>query len=160
MRLAGSAKYWIASAAWVAVISFLSTDGYSSDNTASFILPVLRWLFPHASTDTLHIMHALIRKTAHITEYFILSALLFIAQRGDDRGWKPRWAILAIVLCAGYASFDEFHQSFVPGRTAWPWDSLIDMTGASMAQFAIWVRESWARKKKMRATTRAIPGKE
>lgn len=135
----GSAKYWIASAAWATLISFLSTDTFSSDNTAGFILPVLRWLFPHTSLETLQIMHAVVRKTAHLTEYFILSTFLFFAQRGGNRGWKLRWAIGAIALCAGYASLDEFHQSFVPSRTASPWDSLIDTTGASIAQCVVWI---------------------
>ena len=139
MRLSTAAKYWIVSAVWAAVISILSTDTFSSDNTSRFILPMLRWLFPRASLETLHIMHAVIRKTAHLTEYFILSTLLFLAQRGDERGWKLRWAIWAIAMCAGYAALDEFHQSFVPSRTASPWDSLIDTTGASVAQCVIWI---------------------
>jgi VanZ family protein len=135
----GSAKYWIASAVCAAVISFLSTDTFSSENTSRLIVPALRWLFPHASVDTLHILHAVVRKAAHLTEYFLLSTLLFLAQRGNERGWKLRWAILAVVMCAGYASLDEFHQSFVPSRTASPWDSVIDTTGASVAQCAIWI---------------------
>ena len=134
-----SAKYWIVCAVWAAVISGLSTDTFSSEHTSRFILPALRWLFPHASMDTLEIMHAVIRKSAHITEYFILSTLLFLAQRGDNRGWKLRWAVWTIAMCAGYAALDEFHQSFVPSRTASPWDSLIDTTGASVAQCVIWI---------------------
>jgi VanZ family protein len=89
--------------------------------------------------ETLEMMHAVIRKTAHLTEYFILSIFLFLAQRGGDDGWKLRWAIWAIIICAGYASLDEFHQSFVPSRTASPWDALIDTTGASLAQVAAWI---------------------
>jgi VanZ family protein len=89
--------------------------------------------------DMLHLMHAVIRKAAHLTEYFILSTLLFLAQRGNERGWTLRWAIWAIVMSAGYASLDEFHQSFVASRTASPWDSVIDSTGASVAQCAIWI---------------------
>lgn len=144
MRLSTSVKYWIASAVWAVVISTLSTDTFSSEHTSRFILPVLRWLFPHAGPDALEIMHAVIRKTAHLSEYFILSTLLFLAQRGDNRWWKLRWAVWAIVMCAGYAALDEFHQSFVPSRTASPWDSLIDTTGASVAQAVIWM---WHRAK-------------
>ncbi len=44
------------------------------------------------------------------------------------------WALLAIVLVAGYASLDEFHQSFVPGRTAAVGDVLIDTSGGVAAQ--------------------------
>jgi len=142
VRLSTGAKYWMTSAMWAVVISILSTDSFSSEHTSRFILPVLRWLFPHAGMETMEVMHAVIRKTAHLTEYFILGIFLFLAQRGEDRGWKLRWAIWAIVMCAGYASLDEFHQSFVPSRTASPWDALIDTTGGSIAQGVFWI---WCR---------------
>ena len=100
---------------------------------------MLRWLFPHASLDSIELMHGLIRKMAHLTEYFILSILLMHGLRGEDRGWKLRWAIWAVVIAAGYASFDEFHQSFVPSRTASPWDALLDTLGASVAQGFLWL---------------------
>jgi VanZ family protein len=139
VRLSTGVRYWLASALWATVISILSTDSFSSEHTSGFIIPALRWIFPHANIDTLQIMHAVIRKTAHLTEYFILGTFLFLAQRGGNRGWNLRWAIWAIVMCAGYASLDEFHQVFVPSRTASPWDALIDTTGASVAQCAFWI---------------------
>jgi len=139
-----SAMYWVASGLWATVISILSTDSFSSEHTSGYIIPALRWIFPHASMDTLEIMHAVIRKTAHLTEYFILGIFIFLAQRGANHGWKLRWAIWAIVMCAGYAALDEFHQSFVPSRTASPWDALIDTTGASIAQCVVWI---WQRGK-------------
>jgi VanZ family protein len=104
----------------------------------------LRWIFPHAGPETLELLHAVIRKTAHLTEYFILSILLHRALRGNDRDWKLKWAIWAIVIAAAYASLDEFHQSFVPSRTASPWDALLDTVGASVAQIAL---KLWTRKK-------------
>ncbi len=38
------------------------------------------------------------------------------------------------------AALDEFHQSFVPSRTASPWDALLDTTGAAAAQIFLWLR--------------------
>jgi VanZ family protein len=137
--------YLVASGLWATLISILSTDSFSSEHTSGYIIPALRWIFPHASMETLEIMHAVIRKTAHLSEYFILATFLFLAQRGETKGWKLRWAIWAVVLCAGYASLDEFHQSFVPSRTASPWDALIDTIGASAAQCVFWV---WYRTRK------------
>jgi VanZ family protein len=130
-------KNWLPAIAWACVISFLSTDVFSSDHTSRFIIPVLHLLIPQASAETLELMHAIIRKTAHLTEYFIFSILLMRALRGQERGWRLRWAIWAVVLAAGYASFDEFHQSFVPSRTASPWDALLDTVGASTAQIMV-----------------------
>jgi VanZ family protein len=127
-------KYWLPALAWAGLISSLSTDAFSSNHTSVVIVPVLRWLFSHASTETIEWMHEIIRKMAHLTEYFILGVLLHRALRGDDRGWKLKWAFWAIVIAAAYASLDEFHQSFVPSRTASPWDAMLDTVGASAAQ--------------------------
>ena len=132
-------KYWLPAIVWACLISTLSTDSFSSEHTSAYILPVLRWFFPHAAPETLELMHAVIRKSAHLTEYFILSVLLMRSIRGQNRGWKLRWAIWVIVIAAGYASLDEFHQSFVPSRTASPWDALLDTVGASVAQVALWL---------------------
>ena len=139
MPLWNRVKNWIPAIIWAGLISDLSTDTFSSDRTSVFIVPALRWLFPHAAIETIELMHAVLRKMAHLTEYFILSFLLMRALRGQNRGWKPRWAIWAIVIAVGYACFDEFHQSFVPSRSASPWDALLDAMGASVAQLAIWL---------------------
>ena len=95
--------------------------------------------FPHAAPETIELLHAVIRKMAHLTEYFILGIFLMQGLRGQNRKWKLQWAIWAIVIAAGYASLDEFHQSFVPSRTASPWDALLDTAGASLAQIVLWV---------------------
>jgi VanZ family protein len=130
-------KNWLQPIAWACVISILSTDEFSSEHTSRFIMPVLRWLFPRASAQTLDLMHFVIRKAAHFTEYFIFSILIVHGLRGKDRGWKLRWAIWAVIVVAGYASLDEFHQVFVPSRHASPWDALLDATGAAAAQVAL-----------------------
>ena len=139
MHLPARAKSWLPAVAWAGVISVLSTDVFSSQHTSRFIIPALHWIFPGAGTETLALMHVVIRKSAHVTEYFIFSIFLVRGLRGQDRGWKLRWAIWAIVIAAGYAGLDEFHQSFVPSRTASPWDALLDTAGASAAQIFLWV---------------------
>jgi len=138
-------KLWLPAVAWAGVISILSTDVFSSDHTSRFIVPVLHWLFPAASADTLEFLHMLVRKSAHLTEYFILSILLVRALRAGERGWSLRWALWAVAIAAGYSALDEFHQSFVASRTASPWDSLIDTVGASVAQV---VGKVWSMKRK------------
>jgi VanZ family protein len=131
-------KNWLPVIVWACVISGLSTGLFSSEHTSLIIIPLLRWLFPHAGRETLELMHAVIRKLAHLTEYFILSVLLLRGLRGKDRRWQLRWAIWTVMIAAAYASFDEFHQVFVPGRHASPWDALLDTTGATVAQVVLW----------------------
>jgi len=132
-------KNWLPAIAWACLISSLSTDVFSSEHTSVFIIPVLHWLFSQASNHTLELMHAVIRKSAHLTEYFIFSIFLMHGLRGKDRAWSLRLAIWAVVIAAGYAALDEFHQSFVPSRTASPWDALLDTVGASAGQIVLWL---------------------
>ena len=129
---------WLPAIVWACVISSLSTDTFSAEHTGRFIIPVLRWTFPHASYPSILLMHALIRKSAHFVEYFIFSVFLTPGLRGGERGWKLRWALWAVAIAAGYAALDEFHQWFVPSRTASPWDALLDATGATVAQIVMW----------------------
>jgi VanZ family protein len=152
VRHSARVRDWIPAICWAGLISGLSTDTFSSEHTSIFIIPVLRWLFPHASTETLRLMHGVIRKMAHVTEYFVFSILLMHGLRGGERGWKLRWAIWAVVIAAGYASFDEFHQSFVPNRTASAWDALLDTTGAAGAQMFTWLRNV-SRQRRLDANT-------
>jgi VanZ family protein len=141
------ARWWPA-IAWAVVISLFSTGAFTSENTGRIIIPALHWLFPSLPPHTLALFHHIIRKCAHFTEYFILSLLILRGIRAGRHGTRLAWAVLAIVIVAGYASLDEFHQSFVPGRTPAVTDVLIDTTGGATAQaiaalFAMWfhVRE-------------------
>jgi VanZ family protein len=130
---------WVPALTWAIVISYASTDAFASSHTSVIILPVLHWLFPFASAETLERVHFFIRKSAHVSEYFIFSLFLLRGVRGKEHGWTFRWAIWALLIAAGYSALDEFHQSFVPSRTASPWDSLLDTTGAAMAQIVLWL---------------------
>jgi VanZ family protein len=132
-------RQWAPAIAWAAVIWLFSTQAFTAEATAGFLLPLLHKLFPHTSLETLLFLHFLIRKSAHFVEYFIFGLLVLRAIRGQRRGWALRWGLAALVIAAAYAALDEFHQSFVPGRTASPWDSLLDTTGALAAQFLAWL---------------------
>lgn len=85
---------------------------------------------------TLLEIHHLIRKCAHFTEYFILSVLVLRGIRAGRRDARIGWALAAIAIVACYASLDEFHQSFVPGRTPAVADVLLDTIGGICGQIA------------------------
>jgi VanZ family protein len=119
---------------WAAVISIFSTSAFTDSNTGRFIIPVLHWFLPGAPMQTLMRIHHYIRKCAHFTEYFIFSLLILRAIRHGRSDARLAWALLAIAIVAGYAALDEFHQSFVPGRTPAVGDVLIDTSGGTAAQ--------------------------
>jgi VanZ family protein len=113
---------------WLAFISLASTDSFNAANTSRIIGPLVLWLFPNTSPETLATIHFVVRKIAHFTEYAILGFLAARAFRVHQR-----WFLISLVLIVVYALFDEYHQSFVPSRTASIFDSFIDMAGGLSA---------------------------
>lgn len=97
---------------WMTVLFTLSSVPASS-------MPATPLLFPHQD------------KVIHAGLYGIL-ALTFIPGRGQRllaRQWWPG----AFAACSAFALLDEYHQSYVPGRSADPWDLLADGVGAALA---------------------------
>jgi VanZ family protein len=148
--------HWGCVLAWAALMFTLSTDTFSSQHTLGIVVRTLHSLAPSIQADTLELLNKLVRKCAHLCEYFVFGWLLLQAVRGGNSGWKLRWAILALMLAAGYACLDEFHQSFVPSRTASGWDVLLDTTGASMAQIAVWATVEFSRRGQEKSGLEAI----
>jgi VanZ family protein len=128
---------WWPALLWAIVISTFSTGVFTSDNTSRIIVPILKWFFPHAAQETLFLVHHFIRKMGHVTEYFILSLLILRGIRAEKAGTHLGWALATIAIVGCYAALDEFHQSFVPGRTAAVSDVLIDTAGAVAAQVVV-----------------------
>ena len=109
---------------WLLVIFLFSNqDGSTSTSLTNGILE--KYLF-FVDSD---IFFMIIRKMAHITEYFILGILVlnFINEFKIDKK-----IIVSILICFILASFDEFHQLFIPDRTGRLLDVFIDMIGASL----------------------------
>lgn len=124
---------------WASIIFTFSTDSFSGEHTQGVVVGILRVLLPHAAEGTLLVLHDVLRKCGHVSEYFILGVLLFRAIRMPGQGWQWHWAFLAILIAALYASSDEIHQIFVPSRGASIFDALLDTGGASLAQLAAWI---------------------
>lgn len=133
--------YWGVVGLWLGVISTLSADPFSAQNTHRYIDPILRWLMPELTPAGFVLAHTLIRKTAHFTEFFILGLLVFWAiRRGRPLRWYWQWSAQAVVFSGLWALVDEFHQSFVLSRTASLWDSAIDTLGAIASQVVVYLR--------------------
>lgn len=127
---------------WMTFIWVASSGSFSANNTSRFIGPLFLWLFPNASSETLTLVHGIVRKLAHFTEYFVLGLLAARAFRGSPR-WEvsSRWFWSSVVLIVGYSLIDEYHQSFVPSRTGTIFDSFIDMLGGLTALLIVWRRD-------------------
>ena len=126
---------------WAVLIFLASTGALSGSNTAMLVRP-LHWLFPHLSDATLNFIHGvIIRKGAHFTEYAIFGLLAARAFRTSSRQMlRTHWFIMALFVVVVYSLTDEFHQSFVPTRTASIYDSMIDTCGGLAALCLVHIR--------------------
>ena len=82
------------------------------------------------------------RKAAHMFLYFVLILLLWLALLPLIRS-KRNQVLLAAVLCAVLAGLDEYHQTFIPGRSGELRDVCVDLAGAAVA-VALVVLLLWA----------------
>ena len=142
--------------ACVALILYASTGALAAPNTSRIIGPLVRWLFPDMSEQSLLVVHMVVRKCAHFAEY---AALALLAARAFLTSSKElllrRWAVAAFMLVACVALADEYNQSLDASRTGTLWDSLLDCAGGATALAAL----SFWRGRKRRLSERARPGK-
>ena len=128
-------EYWIPIIIWLFSMYLFSTDMMSSSETSRFIVPLLKFFLRGVSPAGIDFWHAVIRKLAHVTEYFILAILVYRALKFD--GFGPVGGRLrTIVFIVLAALLDEFHQSFVASRTATIVDVGYDCLGGV---WALWV---------------------
>ena len=143
-------KYWLPVVLWMGLIFSASTDAMSSRRTSRIIGPLLRWLNPNVSDETIRAVQAVIRKGGHVAEYAILAVLLWRARRkpfkNDLRPWSWGEAARAVFYAGLYAASDEFHQGFVPSREASVWDALLDTVGAAGGLWLLWRLGRWRRR--------------
>ncbi len=71
------------------------------------------------------------RKLIHAAEYALLCFLWWRALRTVTA--SQRAAIAAFLITVAYAAGDEYHQTFVSGRSGSPVDVMIDSAGAALA---------------------------
>ena len=125
----------------MAFIFMGSTDLMSAEHTSRYLTPLLLWLKPDISLDTIAQIHFLVRKIAHLTEYAILAILLMraLCERATSL-W--RGAAVVLIVAVLFALADEYHQSFVASRTSSLGDAAIDSAGVLLGIFICQARHS------------------
>jgi VanZ family protein len=128
---------------WMVLIWFASTRQFSALNTSKILRPLILWIFPNLSEERVAAIHFFVRKLGHFSEYAVMGVLAARAFVGSANACvKQHWFQVALILIVCYALIDEFHQSFVPGRTASILDSAIDVAGGltALLVFLYWHR--------------------
>lgn len=110
-------KYWLPVVIWALIIFSFSSN-------------------PTVKTSEIHWQDFVVKKTAHLAEYFIFSSILYRAL--INSGVKPSNALIYVVVAAFlYGLTDEWHQSYTPGREPRLRDVLIDTTGSLLFVFSL-----------------------
>lgn len=112
-------------AIWMIIIFIMSSfDSVESSNQSNFIVDIIANIF---KIENIELLSFIIRKLAHFTEYLILG--LLVANMFTKNNIN-NLCLLSIILCIIYATSDEIHQIFVPGRACQLRDILIDSIGS------------------------------
>ncbi len=134
---------------WVVFIFSASGSNFSFSNTSRVVRPLVLWLFPNISEESMYVVHYSVRKAAHLAEYATLALLLARALLSSSRAMLRRhWFIVSFLIAALCALLDEFHQSFVSARIGSIYDCLIDMLGCTLALGAIYLWRNFSGKKR------------
>ncbi len=126
---------WALAICWNVAVLLASFGGFSAAHTGSILVAILQVIAPSLDASTVATIHFAIRQLAHFSEYAVLSAFYAHAQRPSGQTvFLLRWSAVAVSICAATAILDEWHQSFVPSRTASPRDVALDISGAVIVQ--------------------------
>ena len=116
-------KHWrFLLAGWLVFIFLASSSLFSADHTKDILV--------------FDLLNFIVRKSAHIVEYAILTFLWFRSLWTVPERFKSS-VIWSVVLSVLYAMSDEWHQSFVPNRLG-TWEDVVwDAVGAVFMGVAI-----------------------
>jgi VanZ family protein len=128
--------YWLPPVLWMGLIFWFSTDRFSSVETGSRFEEIVGWLAPGMEEASRLRLHHLFRKLGHLAEYGLLAMLWMRAfESRQSKGRLHRWrlrALLVLLIVAGYALLDEWHQTFTVNRSGSLIDCTIDTIGGGI----------------------------
>jgi VanZ family protein len=137
---------WLPAMVAVAIICTESTQTFGAENTSTWLRPIFERIFGRFQDANWEQLHHYLRKTGHFVGYgtvgltFLRAWLCTLGRRTQPslHTWRLRAIGLAIACAALVAAGDEFHQSFLPGRTGTPVDVLLDTCGACVLCLLVW----------------------
>ena len=133
---------WAACFVWMGVIFAMSAmpgevSGAQSGSITEIVMEVVEAITgEHANGMVRHSVEFFVRKGAHMAEFAVLHLLYRCALKLSG---AKHAGVKALLLCAGYAATDEFHQIFVEGRGPAVTDVMIDTAGAAIGWCAGWI---------------------
>ncbi|WP_057911930.1 VanZ family protein [Peribacillus muralis] len=77
-----------------------------------------------------------IKESLHLVEFALLF-ILFVSALAANQKLKPGLSLLAALVACFYGVLDEFHQSFIPYRSATLIDVIKDIIGVAAVYFHV-----------------------
>ncbi len=121
---------------WMGLIFYFSHQNSteSSGMSEAVIRYILNIFMPDLSQEKLSIyitsLQFFVRKAAHFSIYAILGVLCYIHIMAYDSVIPLLKIVISLVISSAYAASDEYHQTFISGRSGEIRDVLIDSAGA------------------------------
>ena len=127
---------------WLGFIFYFSSmDTYKSNGDSKEVVSVVvdkaidisnSSINDNKKEDIVNVLNLPIRKLAHFSLYFILSILVMSFLVSSNKFNLRNIILISIIFCFIYACSDEYHQTFINGRTGQFSDVIIDTIGASI----------------------------
>ena len=111
-------NFWLPPFLWMGLIFFLSS-------------------FHKLQVSSIGWQDFITRKTAHFLEYYILFLLFFRAFKNTSKIPFPRILFLSLILTLLYSITDEFHQTFINGRSGKIFDIGVDFLGGFLGSLTV-----------------------
>ena len=125
---------WTLLILWMLFIFIMSSfNGVMSSNQSGSIATLIYNIFNISDTEKVSFI---VRKCAHVSEFFILGIL--VINLVSKYNVKHIY-LISFIICVLYASSDEFHQLFVPGRSGQVTDVLIDLIGVFLGLLLVFL---------------------
>jgi VanZ family protein len=93
-------------------------------------------------------------KLLHAVAYAVFGFFCLRATHGGVKRPRPGPTLWALLLALGYGAFDEWHQSWVPGRHPSVADWVADLVGVAIALCALHVWARWLERRRRRLADR------
>lgn len=122
------------------IFGFSSQSGEQSGGLSAAVTQLIahRILHLRITPDEMALFEFIVRKAAHFSEYFLLAVSLTFAFRVNGLRGKKSFLIIAL-WCFLYACTDEYHQSFVGGRSPQLRDVMIDTCGGVCGDILVYM---------------------
>ncbi len=120
------------------IFMFSAQPSVQSTNTSDSVTIMLAKIFvrnyksmtDYERYETVHTLNIFVRKGAHFSVYAFLSIFVTLFFLSYEKLKLRNVFLHTILFCTAYASTDELHQYFVPGRSCQVTDVIIDTCGA------------------------------